>query len=132
MDTSETYIKQCKEATEIQEQWEASDGDWWHECSNAKCTEYRRSEPRTLVYYGDMTVHRGDVWLPRQDQLQEKVNFKVSAGWLFLDSFIREYITEVNESCDFPDWDSCSQLWLAFVMKKKYHKVWTGNNWVKE
>ena len=25
-----------------------------------------------------------------------------------------------------------NELWLAFVMHEKYHKVWTGEKWAKE
>ena len=24
------------------------------------------------------------------------------------------------------------QLWLAFIMKEKYNKVWNGEDWIKE
>jgi len=24
-----------------------------------------------------------------------------------------------------------NELWLAFVMHEKYHKIWTGEKWVK-
>ena len=26
---------------------------------------------------------------------------------------------------------SMEQLWLAFVMKENYNKVWSGNDWIK-
>jgi hypothetical protein len=27
--------------------------------------------------------------------------------------------------------DSFNELWLAFVMKEKYNKIWNGKDWVK-
>jgi hypothetical protein len=31
-----------------------------------------------------------------------------------------------------PKFESMEQLWLAFVLKEKYGKVWSGTDWVKE
>lgn len=28
--------------------------------------------------------------------------------------------------------ESLNELWLAFVMKEKYHKIWTGEEWINK
>ena len=65
------------------------------------------------------------VWLPRQDQLQGMFTLR------FIDSHYRlmrecwEFAL-VSDGCKFA---SLEQLWLAFVMKEKHGKVWTGKSW---
>ena len=63
------------------------------------------------------------IWLPRQDQLQEMVEKTIPdvAGLL---AFALEQGQPVREA--YPTWE---QLWLAFVMKEKYKKVWNGTEW---
>jgi len=132
MDTSETYIKMSdcpeiqKEARYIGDNMEEL-GNWFAFYVTGKW------QPPVIYTYGlCLPYERGDyaVWLPRQDQLQDMVGFRLSASYLCLVSFIDYYMTEVNEECDFPsDWDSWEQLWLALVMKEKYNKVWVNNEW---
>ncbi len=135
MDTSETYIKMC-DCEEIQDKrpWNSvADMDFpssiyygWKEDDS-----YHIENNRRLIeqpYYEGLFQA---IWLPRQDQLQEMSQF--SGG-------LPNQLWNFNEFC-FPDrWNfdeytsgftSMEQLWLAFVMKEKYGKVWTGK-WVTE
>jgi len=54
--------------------------------------------------------------------LQKIVRFKVKE----MDKFVGYCI------CGMHRHDSMEQLWLAFVMKEKYNKIWNGENWIKE
>lgn len=69
--------------------------------------------------------------LERQDQLQEMVfehpgdNYNKSM-YPTLESLYLFACTMYTKSA--PPW-SMEQLWLAFVMKEKYNKVWNGENW---
>ena len=116
MDTSETYIKMCEKAEEIQEQY--------HNFNDDKCF---RTNP-TTHYPAPGEPHI--VWLPRQDQLQEMVSTNY---WSDIERFsgfcknklLLEPLRNIKEQ-------SMEQLWLAFVMKEKYGKYWNGNDWVKE
>jgi len=128
MDKTETYIKQCEQATKIQTIKPDSSTDYlhgWFACG--KCYEVCHEDDG--YYYGYCDCNR-EVWLPRQDELQEMIPLKMSASWLFLDAFIRDYMETIDESYDFPSWDSWEQLWLAFVMKEKYNKTWNGEDWI--
>ena len=60
------------------------------------------------------------VWLPRQDQLQEMCENKGEDFFIF-----------AFRSGSHPLLDTYEKLWLAFVMKEKYGKVWNGEDWVK-
>jgi len=68
------------------------------------------------------------IWLPRQDQLQERVQFTSPAHLLeHLNSWIM-----TTERGLFPAlYNTMEQLWLAFVMKEKYNKIWTGEEWIE-
>jgi len=128
MDTSETYIKMCEKAEEIQKEHILHDDDfsaiWYPTGSNGTTImgEYKVSQALSI-----------GIWLPRQDQLQEmveinpayKANLKRKAAILALE--FAEYVQELphNEIVD----KSTEQLWLAFVMKDN-NKVWNGEDWV--
>ena len=68
------------------------------------------------------------IWLPRQDQLQEMIDWqnlgpaKVTEMGYRLFKFL-----EIPHS-----FTSMEQLWLAFAMWEKYHKTWNGEDWVEE
>ncbi len=113
MDTSETYIKMCEKAEEIQAlcsyecrvysvnmAWWDTNGDCWFNVNNER-----------------------NIWLPRQDQLQEMVRGKFRRQYLMLVDFATLCVD------DMPDDMSMEQLWLAFVMIEKYGKVWKGEDW---
>lgn len=120
MDTSETYIKMCAKAKEIQAAF-IDDGSFHN-------------------YFHRVDAWHSLIWLPCQDQLQEMYlktlnkdeQQSINIPIVILDDFS----TWVLE--DAPDIAirrhalhlSLEQLWLAFVMKKKYNKEWNGSEWV--
>ena len=121
MDTSKEYIKMCYEAKELQ------DRDF----------VYFMTHPKE--YVGEYNCEHGGVmtWLPRQDQLQEMIKFEPWEGQttslhrLFFK--FREFVQndDADTWWDFKgDFTSMEQLWLAFVMKEKYNKVWNNAQWI--
>ena len=141
MDTTEQYVKMNEKAVEIQVH-NYADGDFvayirgrdgWVWASNG--------EPQVEVYYDFHRFNTDKIeycWLPRQDQLQEMLPFgppsQVHMMEDFMDSnYSSEIVGGVTEYKTaeqvFETWD---QLWLAFVMKEKYNKVWNGEDWIKE
>lgn len=72
------------------------------------------------------------IYLPRQDQLQEILEFPVGS---FCDNFWSALANIHKWAFDKKWLDyiplTMEQLWLAFVMKEKYNKVWDGKDWVK-
>jgi len=69
-------------------------------------------------------------WLPTQDQLQEmfyeKDNYNKSM-YPVLESLYAFACSMYTKS--YPP-TSMEQLWLAFVMKEKYKKVWNREDWI--
>jgi len=113
MDTSETYIKMCLKAREVQ--------------ALATQTQYD--------YWVHAPVGAGMIWLPRQDQLQEMLYPGQEARTIFA-----EFAFLVGDSRvefldllpEYRQYTSMEQLWLAFVMKQKHNKIWNGQEWIRE
>ena len=111
MDKSETYIKMCN-CEEIQElcEWDMEKDFLWI----------------TPIPDKNMPLVK-TVWLPRQDQLQEMVG-GYDAG--FVDW--ARWLDNTYPHKGFPKqrFHSFEQLWLAFVLKELYSKIWNGEEWV--
>jgi len=123
MDTSETYIKMCEKAEEIQ----------CHKAHRPTDMYLHKGIDGDEVMAGyNLAYVATSVWLPRQDQLQEmwlehKPLACPSGSFHFLmQSWIIPNLDYANK------FTSMEQLWLAFVMKEKYGKVWAGSEWVQE
>ena len=132
MDTTETYIKMCEKAdAEIQGRV-PQEGDYFSLCTNIKCTTYRKESHKKdtgvilICGHYEANIHHGDIWLPRQDQLQEIAKDMAVSE--------RKLAVYFGRWCE--DWGdfqfSLEKLWLAFVMKEKYNKIWNGEGWVVE
>lgn len=151
MDTTNKNILMCEKAVEIQE------SDVRHKFGNTvsfQCHEnvkYSRASCFILCSSkrddtariasqdnrGLSTTWDKLIWLPRQDQLQDMI---VNHGGFYkgLSSFGKVFrrLDNFHSSVDtahkyYGQFDSMEQLWLAFVMKEKYSKLWNGNDWVK-
>jgi len=73
-------------------------------------------------------------WLPQQEQLQDMLNigdftYLVSdfSEWVYQQQGFKFYVFGKEEVKIF---NSTKQLWLAYVMKQKYSKVWNGKDWI--
>ena len=140
MDKSEQYIRMCEKAWEIQKDWKPVDGDYcghdnegeyiwgnW-ECPAQSCI-VAVSKEKPVEWWLNW------LWLPRQDQLQGMIgdspyNNIQNAMWSILHD-LHEYAFTPNMFHDFIP-TTMEQLWLLFVMRGKYGKVWNGDDWVKE
>jgi len=142
MDTTEKYIKMCEKAEEIQGLLdEEEDGNYLYvkKTQSIKITghpwfywleNYGNGNPcqQWVSYYweSDSPDYYGQdvVWLPRQDQLQEmiaKPKYNLAKLRAITHFIMNEYGISI-------DW-SMEQLWLAFVMKERWNKVWDGEKW---
>ena len=143
MDTSKTYIQMCEKAEEIQKGWKVSWGDWaWYKLGGKNEINFPHLE---LIDNNQLfssvvieVIRRESIWLPRQDQLQEMIDNeeKTDRFWRFVE-FLRNPYDKRSYQITWVVWanefsTSMEQLWLAFVMKEKYNKVWNEENWIKE
>lgn len=120
MDTSKAYIKMC-DCPEIQGQWMIPPYD--HDfCYNTK--------DRYFTYGRNISADTVDdyIWLPRQDQIQEMMQFKdLNVLMCDLWAFHSENLGYVLDN-----FTSMEQLWLAFYMHEKHGKLWSKDGkWVK-
>jgi len=113
MDTTKEYIKMC-DCPEIQVQ----------------VGEY---DEHNYIHLGDdfgLGNLNDQVWLPRQDQLQEMIELVDGVNYHFQD--LNRHFSDWIKRHDCR-WMHCTasaeQLWLAFVMKEKYNKAWNGKEW---
>ena len=116
MDTSETYIKMCEKAENI--------------------LPHINIEPEDFMMNGSRGSMGASIWLPRQDQLQEMVphNEKNNFDWMCQLSKLEAFTVEnYDHGQRYPEYiwnfSTWEQLWLAYVMKEKYNKVWNGEDW---
>ena len=123
MDISETYIKMCEKA--------------W---SDLKEYEPLFSRRMRMLYVVDdkvghwrlvVNISNYDRAFPlwEQDQLQEMVKRRRLAD--SLDDFARFCGFYRGRKLAVHIFKSMETIWLAFVMKEKYSKIWDGENWVK-
>ncbi len=121
MDTSKRYIQMCKEAEEIQKIKDEGFRDL-HDFA-----VFRRLDDR------DDTYDWETIWLPRQDQLQNMVREEYQVK----EDGQSTYKGEQKLLMAFNIWvqespyaqgltDTLEQLWLGFVMEKKYNKMFNS------
>ena len=138
MDTSETYIKMSKAA------W----GFFGEEAVGYLLFFEHHNQDREILldnkgnYYACFV--EGFVPLETQDQLQEMLGYKElkdrePAEWFCFgvpgyrwDDDFGYGKDDEEEIVYYRQFTSMEQLWLAFVMKEKYGKVWNVEEWVKE
>jgi hypothetical protein len=137
MDTSEKYVRMCREAKEIQRLWNFENGDYIFDLSDGE----------VMVWFGYPPKEPIDIiWLPKQDQYQEICidyyiqNMKILGSEAFF-HFLGWYATCLKESYDtefnigdkdgYEEINSCEELMLEYTMKLIYCKKWDGERWEK-
>ena len=113
MDTSPEYVKMCKAAEEIQRAWKHEERDY---IACERKPYYDGSKIQDERYLNS-------VWLPGQDQLQEMLPkekwvtsfYKFATGTDGVEGLSLSRANLIH---------SMEQLWLAFVMKECYNKIW--------
>jgi len=124
--TTKNYKKMCEKATEMQRAWRPEDMDFFcytksREIGQA-CIDNKR---RTQEEWTENLKYQ--FWLPTQEQLQDigslMCNFPCQV-LTFLNGWIKENNVHLSE------YKSMEELWLSYVMKERWNKKWTGDNWI--
>lgn len=130
MDTSETYIKMCEKAEEIQAHWsikKRGTNNYWYCISSA-------GTARGLnMVISDGSGESNYIWLPRQDQLQEMRPHKVALAFGDLHYAFAHGFTDTYHKDDWEYafiYETDEQVWLSFIMKEKHNKAWNGEDWI--
>ena len=139
MDKTKEYILMCEKAVEIQKSYKNKidmdgniDKEW-----NVGDVLFRYGEVEVSSNEGEYGLpdrQDGEVWLPRQDQLQEIWRQAVgcSEGKSATFRFVTEIAGWLSNRLYPSKFTSMEQLWLAFVMKEKYNKIWTDKDWIQK
>jgi len=144
MDNSETYIKMC-DCPEIQENCKMLVGDYFIDMSQrASVTIHNVDVGMRLclinILDGIREMDTNDIWLPRQDQIQEMLpnyghferHINALLGFIeWFQSEVKVYPKRSNYEDLEKKYASSEQLWLAFYMHEKHSKIWDGNKWTK-
>jgi hypothetical protein len=95
----------------------------------------RSADTCTFVafYHGRCDEDLSYIWLPTQSQLQGMIKNKREYSWHLLERFNGWVIynspkTEYFKQ-NFSNF-SMEQLWLIFIMKEKFNKIWDGEDWI--
>ena len=144
MDTSKKYIKMCRKAPEIQNYWEPKDGDYFYgkpddmtgedfpediyvffNCEDefyAILPQYY--DPIKKRFKQDSTA----VFLPRVDDLYQMIlaDTPTDLAEIFY-KWTSSLTVQERERLN-----TMEKCWLAFVMSKNHHMIWTGRDWEKK
>ena len=131
MDTSEQYVKMCREAVEIRKEWKPRWSDYFYgkcltHCGDEELSDnvYRYNESDEDCWH--QTIPSGKViWLPRQDQLQKIMG----SDWRDVLSRFMWWYSDI-EIEQLETMGSMEQLWLACMMKCIFKKIWNGEEWI--
>ena len=136
---TQSYIKMCEQADEIQKAWKPKLLDKVITKRTLTNNNYSQNavgyiedfeHPYDEYYYKNY----GYIYLPTQEQLQEMVKGKVFHIWGTFDSLdlavasIDRKKRDSHKVCN--KIKSFNELWLAFVMHEKYNKIWIGEKWI--
>lgn len=126
MDTSETYVQMCRQAKEIQGLWHRDYGDFYYHKGTDDTLPSIETFPPPDSWVG--WKQSDNIWLARQDQFQAML----SLGLAELEMAFHDFCLTSVYALEKRYLGSMEQLWLAFVMHKKFGKVWNGSDWVQE
>ena len=140
MDKSPAYVTLCEKAAEVQKQWRQEHGDvfvdeggritcWVSGVHDARSirqgVRIKRSAEANVIRLQRVT------WLPRLDQLIELAQVpgkryeRITQA--FFDWTKQDYGYMPGEPRTI--FASLEQVWLAFVMQRKFDKGWDGLRW---
>lgn len=132
MDTSEKYVRMCREAKEIQHLWNFENGDYVFDPAYEESSVWFEYSSRE---YSEI------IWLPRQNQLQAIcIDFFIQNGRMSRSEafvhFLGWYANCLKETFDnmcniwkYEEIKSCEELMLEYTMKLIHWKKWDGEKW---
>ena len=145
MDTTEVFIKMCEKADL---DWSPKFGDnvyckSTNEIGIVRSVYKDYSNKEWICFSSENKGKDGgvfefnapkDSYIPlwRQDQLQDKVRRKllhtdaIGAVWKLYNA------VGTNRISSYARLSSLEQIWLAFVIKEEFSKIWDGEGWIKE
>lgn len=138
MDKSRQYIQMCKTSKEIQSKWLQTPGDLFVNINNKISFWTTQSSNSFTIKNGFKIGKENELitiekffWLPSLDQLLETAQIK---GKSYRDTtfdffeWTKQKYSQDSKSAD-SIFGSLEQLWLGYVMEKKFSKKWVNDIW---
>ena len=125
---TKNFIKMCEKNKKLQMDWQPIEGDRF---------VYKNDITAGVVIWFEegQYLHLEDkIFLPTQEQLQEMLKDVSFHIWGSFDNLYMTAAVDYHRRNAYQvgnNIKSMNELWLAFVMKEKYSKIWTGEKWVK-
>lgn len=150
MDLTNRYIIMCHKAEDIQNAWRPRQCDFIIEqgtvdeglsfckqgAGEVRVAELYYEDPESQEYEQECEELKNmAVWLPRQDQLQCMIEPDESKVYLIIDNVLSARYRDFSKDTDIEAnrmFHSMEQLWLAYVMKVHFSKVWNEVEWIPE
>lgn len=139
MDKSPKYVAMCAKAAEIQNRWRPDHGDFYQtENGQIKCWLTHSRQPQRFKKGVGIFVETGGliqltryIWLPRQDQLIELSQIPGRRYENIVQDFFDWTKASYGETESLPGrlFRSMEQIWLAYVMQKKFARLWDESRW---
>ena len=130
---TDNFIKQCEASKEIQKEWAQTVADifiYKHDIENG-----------CYFYITEHKKYVNAIWLPTLEQLFEiahraynkNAHYK-SKEYEIIADFVEWMLnSDIDKYKDFNlDFDDTKSCLLIYIMEEFYHKIWTGEKWVKE
>ena len=119
MDISDAYIRMC-DCPEVQEKTKDDRCSFW-------------AKRLITGKFSVMCGFTGEIWLPRQDQIQEMMEGHEKPHYLIISlvNFMQDQQTFYKSGKIKKKYPigSMEQIWLAFYMHEKHKKIWDGTKW---
>jgi hypothetical protein len=138
MDKSRQYIQMCKRSKEIQSLWQPKTGDFYADIGSEVHCYFPDSSKTGAIKSGfgittgkKVTTISPLVWLPKLEQLIEAAQVQ---GCCFRDTSFQfyEWVKLPYGKGTIPAnklFISLEQVWLAFIMKTRFGKIWEDGGW---
>lgn len=148
MDATNRYIIMCQKAMDIQNIWIPKQCDFMIDREDLEdglsfCKPGEGLVQVVDIYFEEQgseqyqqereDLKKNALWLPRQDQLQKMIEPDDSKVHSIIHNVVEEQYYYPSKGAYVAATEifySLEQLWLAYVMKEKYNKVWNEEDWV--
>lgn len=140
MDRSQTYIRMCRRAAALQKRWVRQYGDAYQDEADRLAfwlhgpeTEVKVVADGVCVTCNDNIIHlQRHSWLPRLDQLMELAVIPGERFEQATQHFHRWLKKSYAPLDQLPPtlFATLEQMWLAFVMQRRYGQRWDGRQWI--
>ncbi len=138
MDKSRQYIQMCKTSKEIQIKWQQTPGDLFVNINNKVSFWTNQSSNSFKIKNGFRIENENELikiekffWLPNLDQLIETAQIKEKSyrdiSFDFFEWTKQEYSSDSKPADSI--FESQEQLWIGYVMEKKFSKKWVNDTW---